>query len=88
MTHKEFKLVVKNEILELGTGYNVKVAEYKKGDIMMVNEDMFEKLKKGKDIEMDTREGFIKFNKSNFENEVDVTIVTIEHDVRKLGNKK
>jgi len=55
---------------------------------MMVNEDMFEKLKKGKDIEMDTREGFIKFNKSNFENEVEVTIVTIEHDVRKLGNKK
>jgi hypothetical protein len=88
MTHKEFKLVVKNEILELGTGYNVSAPEYKVGDIMTVKEDVFNKLKSGEDVEMYTSEGYIKFNKSNFENEVEVTIVTIEHDVRKLGNKK
>lgn len=88
MIHKEFKLVVKNEILELGTGYSVSASEYKVGDIMTVNEDVFNKLKSGDNVERYTSEGYIKFNKSNFENEVEVTIVTIEHDVKKLGNRK
>ena len=40
MTHKEFKLTVKNEILE-NAGYERTAVQYRVGDTMMVNEDTF-----------------------------------------------
>ena len=85
MAHKEFKLVVEKEILEIGTGYSVSAIHYKVGYSLTVNQDTFDKLKLGETIEWMTQNGFIKFDKNNFNNEVEVTIVTIEHTINKLG---
>ena len=89
MTHKEFKLIVKKEILE-SAGYERQAVKYKVGDTMMVMEDMFDMIQSGNTIERMTQEGFIRFDKYNFENEVQVTSVTVEYSTRKLGqrNKK
>ena len=87
MTHKEFKLTVKNEILE-HAGYNRQAVEYKVGDVMTVDEDMFDMIQSGNTIERTTREGFIRFNKYDFLNEVEVISVTVEYSVRKLGQRQ
>ena len=86
MTHKEFKLIVKKEILE-SAGYERQAVKYKVGDTMMVMEDMFDMIQSGNTIERMTQEGFIRFDKYNFENEVQVTSVTVEYSVRKLGQR-
>jgi hypothetical protein len=86
MIHKEFKLTVKNEILE-DAGYSRKAVHYSPGDVMTVDEAMFDMIQSGNNIEKTTREGFIRFNKYNFENEVQVTSVTVEYSVRKLGQR-
>ena len=88
MIHKEFKLVVEKEILEIGTGYSTPAIHYKIGYVLTVNQDTFNRLKLGETIEWMTQEGFIKFDKNNFNNEVEVTIVTIEHTINKLGIRK
>jgi hypothetical protein len=88
MTHKEFKLVVEKEILEIGTGYSASAVHYKVGYILTVNQDTFDRLKLGETIEWMTQEGFVKFDKNNFNNEVEVTIVTIEYTINKLGIRK
>jgi hypothetical protein len=87
MTHKEFKLTVKNEILE-DAGYSRKAVHYKVGDVMTVDEDMFDMIQSGNNIEKTTREGFIRFNKYDFLNEVEVISVTVEYSVRKLGQRQ
>jgi len=87
MTHKEFKLTVKQEILE-SAGYERQAIKYRVGDIMIVDETMFDMIQSGNTIERMTQEGFIKFDKYNFENEVEVTSVTVEYSVRKLGQRK
>ena len=89
MTHKEFKLIVKKEILE-SAGYNRQAVKYRVGDTMIVDETMFGRIQSGNTVERMTQEGFIHFDKYNFENEVQVTSVTVEYSVRKLGqrNKK
>ena len=87
MTHKEFKLTVKTEILEKA-GYSVQAVEYHIGDTMIVNEDVFGRLLRGERIERPTNEGHITFDKYNFENEVAVTSITVEYGVRKLGQRK
>jgi hypothetical protein len=89
MTHKEFKLIVKNEILE-NAGYSRTAVHYKAGDIVTVNEDTFNMLQSGNTIERYTQEGLIRFDKYNFENEVSYTEVTVTYGTRKLGqrNKK
>jgi len=87
MMHKEFKLIVKQEILEFA-GYERQAIKYGVGDIMIVDETMFDKIQSGNTIERMTQEGFIKFDKYNFENEVEVTSVTVEYSVRKLGQRK
>jgi hypothetical protein len=87
MTHQEFKLTVKNEILE-DAGYGRKAVHYRAGDTMTVDEAMFDMIQSGNNIERTTREGFIRFNKYDFENEVAVTSVTIEYGIRKLGQRK
>ena len=86
MTHKEFKLTVKNEILE-NAGYERTAVQYRVGDTMMVNEDTFNLIQSGKFVERMTQEGFIRFDKYNFENEVQVTSVTVEYSVRRLGQR-
>ena len=89
MTHKEFKLIVKKDIME-SAGYNRQAVKYRVGDTMIVDETMFGRIQSGNTVERMTREGFIHFDKYNFENEVQVTAVTVEYSVRKLGqrNKK
>jgi hypothetical protein len=89
MTHKEFKLIVKDEILE-NAGYSRTAVHYKVGDVLTVDEDTFNILQSGKFVERYTREGIIRFDKYNFENEVSYTEVTITYGTRKLGqrNKK
>ena len=88
MTHKEFKLVVEKEILEIGTGYSASAVHYKVGDVMTVDEAMFDMIQSGNNIERTTREGFIRFNKYDFLNEVEVISVTVEYSVRKLGQRQ
>jgi len=87
MTHREFKLTVKNEILE-DAGYSRKAVHYKVGDVMTVDEDMFDMIQSGNTIERTTREGFIRFDKYDFLNEVAVTVITVEYSIRKLGQRK
>ena len=87
MTHKEFKLTVKNEILE-NAWYERTAVQYRVGDTMMVNEDIFNLIQSGKFVERMTQEGLILFDKYNFENEVAVTSVTVEYSTRKLGQRK
>lgn len=86
MTHKEFILIVKDSIFE--TSRDIKTLAYKKGDQITVNEDVFELLQKGHGVERFTREGVIRYDKNNFENEVNYTKVTVEYGVRKLGQRK
>lgn len=86
MTHKEFKLTVKKEIIE-NAGYNRQAVRYKVGDTMIVDENMFDMILSGNTIEKTTREGYIRFDKYNFENEAQVTTITIEYGVRKLGQR-
>ena len=88
MTHKEFKLIVKQEILEFAGYERPDYLEYGVGDTMIVDETMFDKIQSGNTIERMTQEGFIKFDKYNFENEVEVISVTVEYSVRKLGQRK
>lgn len=87
MTHKEFKLVVKKEILE-SAGYSRQAVKYKIGDTLTVDEKTFLNLQSGETISRFTQEGRIEFDKYNFENEVEVTSVTIEYEIRKLGQRK
>ena len=86
MTHKEFILIVKNPIFE--TSRDIKILTYKKNDRITVSEDVFELLQKGHSVERFTQEGVIRYDKNNFENEVNYTKVTVEYGVRKLGQRK
>ena len=87
MTHKEFKLTVKNEILE-DAGYERKAVHYRIGDVVTVDEVTFDTLQSGGTIQRYTQEGGIRFDKYDFENEVAVTTITVEYSVRKLGQRK
>lgn len=87
MTHKEFKLIVKKEILE-SAGYERQAVKYRVGDTVIVDEDTFNMIQSGNTVERMTREGFIRFDKYNFENEVSYTAVTVEYGIRKLGQRK
>jgi hypothetical protein len=84
MTHKEFKLIVKKEILE-SAGYERQAVQYRVGDEMVVDEAMFDRIQSGTIVERMTQEGFIRFDKYDFENEVSVTAVTVEYGIRRLG---
>ena len=86
MTHREFKLVVKKEILE-HAGYSTPAVHYKVGDVITVNEDVFNNLQSGETIKRFTREGSIEFDKYNFENEVEYTQMIIDYGTRKLGQR-
>ena len=87
MVHKEFNLIVKDEILE-NAGYSRTAVHYKVGDVLTVDEDTFNRLQSGNFVERYTREGIIRFDKYNFENEVSYTEVTVQYGTRKLGQRK
>jgi hypothetical protein len=87
MVHKEFNLIVKDEILE-NAGYSRTAVHYKVGDVLTVDEDTFNILQSGKFVERYTREGIIRFDKYNFENEVSYTELTVQYGTRKLGQRK
>lgn len=87
MTHKEFKLIVKKEILE-SAGYERQAVQYRVGDEMVVDEAMFERICTGERVKRLTSEGQITFDKYNFENEVSFTAVTVEYGIRRLGQRK
>jgi hypothetical protein len=86
MTHTEYALVVKKEILE-HAGYSTPAVQYHIGDTITVDESTFNNLQSGMSVERFTRDGCIKFDKHNFENEVEYTEVTIERGTRKLGQR-
>jgi len=87
MTHKEFKLTVKNEILE-DAGYERKAVHYQIGDVVTVDEVTFKFLQAGSPIQRYTQEGWFTFDKNDFENEVAVTTITVDYSIRKLGQRK
>jgi translation initiation factor IF-1 len=87
MTHKEFKLTVKNEILE-DAGYERKAVHYQIGDVVTVDEVTFDTLQAGSIIQRYTQEGWFTFDKYDFENEVAVTTITVDYSIRKLGQRK
>ena len=87
MTHKEFKLTVKNEILE-HAGYERTAVHYQVGDVVVLDETTFDRLQSGSFVQQYTREGMVTFDKYDFENEVAVTTVTVEYSIRKLGQRK
>ena len=86
MTHKEFTLTVKKEIME-NAGYARAAVKYHIGDTIQVNEAIWEQLKAGKRVDRPTQEGYIQFDKYNFENEVQVTTITVEYSTRRLGQR-
>jgi hypothetical protein len=88
MIHKEFKLKVAKDILEVGTGYSVSAVHYKVGDTVSLDADGFYQLMDDKAVCRRTNDGYVNMFKENFENEVQVTIITVEHSVRKLGIRK
>ena len=87
MTHREFKLTVKKDIME-SAGYGRKAVHYHVGDIVTLDEATFDRLQSGSSVQQYTQEGVIAFDKYNFENEVAVTTVTVEYGTRKLGQRK
>jgi hypothetical protein len=87
MTHREFKLTVKNGILE-DAGYGRTAVHYYPGSVVTVDEATFDRLQSGSFVQQYTREGVIRFDKYDFLNEVAVTTVTVEHSIRKLGQRK
>ena len=87
MTHREYKLIVKKPIME-SAGYTREAIHHNVGDIVTVDQSTFEALKKGSTFERYTREGIIRFDKHNFENEAQYTTVTIEYGTGRLGQRK
>jgi len=63
--------------------YKLKVVE----DIVIhsVDQDTWERLKKGETIEKPVYDGFIRYNKKNFANEVQWTEVAVSYGIAKLG---
>ena len=62
MTHKEFKLTVAKDILEVGTGYSVKVVHYKIGDTVTINEETFNMLLANEEVIKQTNAGASESN--------------------------
>ena len=87
MTHTEYILTVKKEILEF-SGRDVTPVHYKISDKITLDEPTFLRLQSGEIINRFTREGSIAFDKYNFENEVQYTEVTIQYGTKKLGQRK
>ena len=87
MVHKEFKLIVKKEILEF-SGRSITPIHYKVGDTITVSEETFLNLQAGQTIKRFTQEGSVEFDKYNFENEVQYTEVAVSYGTRKLGQRK
>ena len=79
MKHKEYKLTVRVEIVERNN--EISEVVYKLGDTIIVNETDLNTLKHDWSVNRYTDRGLISFNKANFENEIEVTTITVEHSV-------
>jgi|688.fasta_scaffold86401_7 hypothetical protein len=84
MVHREYRLkVVKDIVIHSGRG--VTPVYYPVCKIVTVDQDTWERLKKGETIERPAHDGFIRYDKWNFANEVEWTEVTVSHGIAKLG---
>jgi hypothetical protein len=74
---KEYKLTVTKDICE-SAGYQSKPVHFKVGRVITLDEQIFNRLKSGEEIERYTQEGMITFDKSFFKKEVECieTVVT------------
>ena len=61
---KEYQFKVAKDILEVGTGYETKVARYKVGTVLTLSEKEYNTLASGQEVERLTREGMVEFDKS------------------------
>ena len=86
MKHTEYALIVKKDILE-HAGYSTPGVHYKIGDTIVVDDNTFDILQSGLSVKRYTNEGYIEFDKHDFENEVEYTEVAIERGTRKLGQR-
>ena len=85
MTHREFILVANQDIKEHSRG--IDVVSIRKGSSITVTEDVFNRLQSNETIKVYTREGVLEYDKYMFDNEVNLTQVTIEYSTRKLGQR-
>ncbi len=84
MVHREYRLkVVKDIVCHSGRGVNP--VYFPVCTIVTVDQDTWERLKKGETIERYAHDGFIRYDKKNFANEVEWTEVTVSHGIAKLG---
>jgi hypothetical protein len=84
MKQTEFKLKVNNDITQnIG---DHKFIHYAIGEVLTVDESTFDRLVKGEIITRYTQEGLFRFDKYNFENDVETETVTviIDRGTRKL----
>jgi len=84
MVHREYKLKVVKDIVIL-SGRDVTPVHYAAAQEISVDQDTWERLKKGETIEKPVYDGFIRYNKKNFANEVQWTEVAVSYGIAKLG---
>lgn len=92
MTHKEFKLTASTDIYEY-LDAETKAVHFRKGKVISVTEDIFNKLKKGETIRFSTDFGhgmtaYGSYTKNDFENEVEVITIETTTSTAKLGLRK
>ena len=84
MVHREYKLKVVEDIV-IHSGREVTPVHYAAAQEITVDQATWERLKKGETIEKPVYDGFIRYNKKNFANEVQWTEVAVSYGIAKLG---
>ena len=84
MVHREYKLKVVKDIV-INSGREVTPVHYAAAQEISVDQETWERLKKGETIEKPVYDGFIRYNKKNFANEVQWTEVAVSYGIAKLG---
>lgn len=84
MVHREYKLKVVKDIV-IHSGREVTPVQYATGQEVTVDQTTWERLKKGETIERPAHDGFIRYDKRNFANEVEWTEVQVSYGIAKLG---
>ena len=84
MVHREYKLKVVKDIV-IHSRRAVTPVKYDAAQEISVDQETWERLKKGETIEKPVYDGFIRYNKKNFANEVQWTEVAVSYGIAKLG---
>lgn len=84
MVHREYRLKVVEDIV-IHSGREVTPVYYPVCVIVTVDQSTWDRLKKGETIEKPVYDGFIRYSKKNFANEVEWTEVQVTHGIAKLG---